>query len=68
MNKKQIRAIETLKAAADNARKVGLTEHQIDLIMKPDVKFDDYWVARNRPLTPSADGSAASSKVEPAQN
>ena len=40
MNKKQIRAIETLKATAGNARKVGLTEGQIHLIMKPKVKID----------------------------
>jgi coproporphyrinogen III oxidase-like Fe-S oxidoreductase len=50
MNKKQIRAIETLKAAADNARKVGLTEHQIDLIMKPDVNFDRSLEDRKRAL------------------
>jgi hypothetical protein len=57
MNKKQIRAIETLKAAADNARKIGLTEHQIDLIMEPDVKISSVGIA------PSVDDS----KIEQTQ-
>jgi hypothetical protein len=52
MNKKQIRAIKTLKRAADNARKVGLTEHQIEIIMQPDVTIDCYLEARKRALAP----------------
>jgi len=51
MNKKQIKAIEALKDAADNARKVGLTDHQINIIMKPDVKIGVFLEARKPPLT-----------------
>jgi hypothetical protein len=48
MNKKQIEAIEALKDAADNARKLGLSESQINEITKPDVKIDQILGAAKR--------------------
>jgi hypothetical protein len=67
MDKKQIRAIETPKAAADNARRVGLTGPQIEIIMQPDVTIDRYLEVRKRVFAPCVEEPDASPKVEPAQ-
>jgi hypothetical protein len=47
MNKKQIKAIEALKDAVDDARKLGLNESQINEITKPEVRIDQILRAGN---------------------